>query len=158
MNGMPSPQAVLALVDQLITAAGVVGEDISIYEAANGRTIGSPLYAKIRAEKNPEFQAVRFVTNTDFGLGGRQALKPDTANPIRFSNPDAPTAYLPQSVTESMATGSCEANKLADQSSPNEVKRIMFASLCSAEYRPSIRYRSVLPPRCRWPMRSTRGL
>lgn len=101
LNGMPSPQAVWALVNQLITAAGVPGEDISIYEAAGGRTIGAPIYAKIRAGKNPEFQAVRFVTNTDFGLGGRLALKPDMANPIRFSKPDVPTAYLPQSVTES---------------------------------------------------------
>ena len=98
-NGLPSPHAILALVSQLINAAGVPGADIMLYEVAGGRNIGQPVYTKIRANAKPDFQAVAFLVNTDLGLGGRITPTVDTANPIRFSKEGVPTAFLPQQVT-----------------------------------------------------------
>lgn len=98
-DGLPSPHATLALVSQLINAAGVPGADITIYEVAGGRNIGQPIYTKIRANAKPDFQAVTFLVNTDLGLGGRITPTPDTANPVRFSKDGVPTAYLPSLVT-----------------------------------------------------------
>jgi len=96
-NGLPSPQVVLSLVSQLINA-GVPGEDILLYEVAGRRNIGQPIYSKIRAESNRNFQAVRFLVNTDYGLGGRLVPTVDTDNPVQFSNPEVPAAYLAQEV------------------------------------------------------------
>jgi uncharacterized protein (DUF362 family) len=98
-NGLPSPHATLALVSQLIGMAGVPGADITIYEVAGGRNIGQPIYAKIRGQAGPGFQAVTFLVNTDLGLGGRITPTVDTANPILFSKAGVPTAFLPQQVT-----------------------------------------------------------
>jgi len=89
----------LALVTQLITNAGVPGADITIYEVAGGRNIGQPIFTKIRANSKPDFQAVTFLVNTDYGFGGRTAPRVDTSNPIRFSKAGVPTAYLAQQVT-----------------------------------------------------------
>jgi hypothetical protein len=91
---------VFALVNGLITEAGVPGEDITIYEAAHGRNVGSPVFDRIRAVKDPRFQKVRFAVNTDYGLGGRNIVAPDLANPVHFATPELPPAYLPQAVTE----------------------------------------------------------
>jgi len=98
-NGLPSPHVVSALVTQLINAAGVPGEDITIYEAAQGRNIGQPIYGRIRANPNANFQAVKFVVNNDYGLGGRIAPTPDKSNPVRFSKAEVGVADLPQQVT-----------------------------------------------------------
>ena len=98
-NGLPSPHAILALVSQLINAAGVPGADIMLYEVAGGRNIGQPVVTKIKANAKPDFQAVSFLVNTDLGLGGRITPTVDTANPIRFSKEGVPTAFLPQQVT-----------------------------------------------------------
>jgi hypothetical protein len=84
----------------LITVAGVPGEDITIYEVAGGRNIGPPIYTRIRSGSRPDFQAVRFVVGEDFGLGGRVAPVADDGNPVRFSKPGTPVAYLPKQVTE----------------------------------------------------------
>jgi hypothetical protein len=100
LNGLPSPQVVSAVVAQLITAAGVPGQDITLYEVAVGRNIGQPISERIRANANPQFQAVKFLVNTDYGLGGRLTPTPDKNNPIRFSKAKVPAAYLPQQVTE----------------------------------------------------------
>jgi hypothetical protein len=100
LNGLPSPQAVYALVRQLIDA-GVPGQDILLYEAAQGRNIGPPIYNKIRANPKPDFQAVQFVVNNDYGLGGRVLAKPDKSNPIHFAEPSLKEAFLPQPVVES---------------------------------------------------------
>ncbi len=100
LNGLPSPQAILALVTQLINVAGVRGEDIVLYEVAGGRNIGQPIYDRIRANSNRNFQAVRFVVGADYGLGGRISPIQDTANPIQFSKAGVPVGYLPQQVTE----------------------------------------------------------
>jgi hypothetical protein len=98
-NGLPSPHVTSALVTQLITVAGVPGEDITIYEVAKGRNIGQPVYTKIRANSKPDFQAVTFLVNTDHGLGGRTTPTVDQTTPVHFSKAGVPAAYLPQQVT-----------------------------------------------------------
>ncbi len=99
-NGLPSPHAVVALVTQLIEAAGVRGEDIVVYDVAGGRNVGQPIYTRIRANSNAQFQAVKFLVGTDFNQGGRMFATPDMANPVRFSKVEVPVAYLAQQVTE----------------------------------------------------------
>jgi hypothetical protein len=99
LNGLPSPHAVMALVTQLIEAGGVRGEDIILYDVADGRNIGQPIYTRIRANSNAQFQAVQFLVGADFNLGGRIFAAPDMANPIHFSKAEVPVAYLAQQVT-----------------------------------------------------------
>jgi hypothetical protein len=99
LNGLPSPQAVEALVTQLIEKAGVRGEDIMIYDVTGGRNVGQPIFTRIRANSNPQFQAVKFLVGTDFNQGGRMFAVPDMANPVRFSKAEVPVAYLAQQVT-----------------------------------------------------------
>ena len=97
--GMPSPQMLYAVVDQLVNVVGVSGSDITIYDAA--RYIGDPLFDKIRSNPDPNFQNVRFVCNTT--RSGRIAAIHDAANPIRFANSSVPgnaRAYPPRCVTE----------------------------------------------------------
>jgi uncharacterized protein (DUF362 family) len=100
LNGLPSPQVVLALLAQLVEVARVPGEDILVYEVAAGRNIGKPIFSRVRANPDRNFQAVRFLVNNDQGLGGRVAPIPDKNNPVHFSGPGMPVAYLPQQVTE----------------------------------------------------------
>ena len=99
LNGMPSPHAVVALVTQLIEKGGVRGEDIMIYDVAGGRNVGQPIYTRIRANSNPQFQAVKFLVGADFDQGGRMFAEPDMANPVLFSKEGVPTAYLAKQVT-----------------------------------------------------------
>jgi hypothetical protein len=96
--GMPSPQVLYALLKQLITVAGVRGQDITFYDAS--RYIGDPIYDKIRANQDPNFQTPRFVVSPRMAGNGRLEAVPDKANSIRFSKPGVPTAYPPQCVTE----------------------------------------------------------
>jgi hypothetical protein len=96
--GMPSPQVVYSLLHQLITVAGVPGRDITFYDAS--RYIGDPIYDKIRANHDPNFQAPRFMVSQRMAGNGRLEALPDKTNPIRFSRPGVPTAYPPQCVTE----------------------------------------------------------
>jgi hypothetical protein len=100
LNGLPSPQAVAALVSQLIEVAGVRGEDILVFDVAGGRNIGQPVYSRIRAHSDRNFQDVKFLVNNDYGLGGRIFPTMDKANPIQFAKAGIPVAYLPQQVTE----------------------------------------------------------
>jgi len=100
LNGLPSPHAVVALVTQLIEMAGVRGEDIMIFDVTGSRNVGQPISTRIRANSNRQFQAVKFLVGQDYHQGGRLSATPDMANPVRFSKPDVPTAYLPQQVTE----------------------------------------------------------
>jgi hypothetical protein len=99
-NGLPSPHVVTALVTQLIEVAGVRGQDIMVYDATVVRNVGQPIYSRIRANSNPQFQAVRFLVGTDYGLGGRMFPTPDLANPVRFAKAELPAGFLPQQVTE----------------------------------------------------------
>lgn len=96
--GMPAPQVVYAIVEQLIDSAGVRGEDIVCYDAS--RYIGDPIFDRLRANPNSQFQAVQFVVNERFAGNGRLAAAPDKSCPIRFSRKDVPTAYPPQCVTQ----------------------------------------------------------
>jgi hypothetical protein len=96
-SGMPSPHVVYSVVQQLITVAGVRGEDIIIYDAA--RYLGDPIYNRVRANKDPNFQTVGFTVNPTMAGNGRAGAVPDKANPVKFSRPGIPTAYLPQCVT-----------------------------------------------------------
>jgi hypothetical protein len=98
LNGLPSPQAVEALVTQLIEAGGVRGEDIIIYDVASTRNVGQPIFTRIRANSNPQFQAVKFLVGADYNLGGRVFATPDMANPIQFSKAGVPVAYLSEQV------------------------------------------------------------
>lgn len=97
--GMPSPQMLYSLVDQLVHVVGVPGDAITIYDAA--RYIGDPLYDKLRSNPDPNFQSVRFICNTT--RNGRIAATHDPANPIRFASSSVPggaRAYVPRCVTE----------------------------------------------------------
>jgi hypothetical protein len=93
--GMPSPQAVYALVHQLITNAGVPGSAITLYDAT--RYIGDPIYSKIRGNPDPEFQSVAFVVAPQHAGNGRVAAEHDTAHPLQTQ---AGTVYFPTCVTE----------------------------------------------------------
>jgi uncharacterized protein (DUF362 family) len=95
---MPSPHMVYALVNQLVKVAGVRGQDITLYDAS--RYIGDPIYNKIRSNRDPNFQAVRFVVSPTNAGNGRVEATADRANPIHFAQPGIPTAYFPQSLTE----------------------------------------------------------
>ena len=99
-NGLPSPHLILALLAQLIHVARVPGEDIVVYEVAGGRNIGQPIFTRIRANSDRNFQAIQFLVNNDYGLAGRVAPIPDRSHPIHFSRPGIPVAYLPRQVTE----------------------------------------------------------
>jgi len=100
-GGLPSPQVVYALLDQLIRVVGVPGEMITIYDAS--RAIGDPIYNKVRDSADPNFHRVRFVVRPDEANDGRLAVIPAEVNPVYFSSPDVPyngLAYLPQCVDE----------------------------------------------------------
>lgn len=98
-QGTHSPQMVYALLEQLITAAGVPGRDITVYDAS--RYIGDPIYRKVRANKDSNFQAVRFVVTPASAGEGREAAVPDKQNPIHFAGFEGGVAYPPQCVTGS---------------------------------------------------------
>jgi hypothetical protein len=100
LNGLPSPQAILALVAQLIDRAGIRGEDILVYDATGLRNVGQPIFNRMRSNPDRRYQAVQFLAGTDYSLSGRIPPEPDLANPIRFSKPEVPAGYLPKQVTE----------------------------------------------------------
>ncbi len=100
-GGLPSPQVIYSLLDQLINVVGVRGEMITLYDAS--RTIGDPIYDKVRSNVDPNFQSVRFMVRPDEASDGRLAVNRATVNPVCFGGPDVPhngRAYLPQCVTE----------------------------------------------------------
>lgn len=98
-DGMPSPQMIRSVVEQLIEVARVPGSAITIYDAS--RVVGDPILDKVRSHPNPEFQDVRFVCKSS--SKGRVRPSHDPAHPVRFANSSIPgnaTAYLPTCVTE----------------------------------------------------------
>ena len=99
LNGLPSPHVILALVTELIERAGVRGEDILIYDATGLRNVGQPIYTRIKAGSDRQFQAVNFLAGTNYNLSGRVSATPDLANPIRFAKAGVPVGYLPAEVT-----------------------------------------------------------
>ena len=92
-RGMPSPHVVYALVAQLVNAAGVPAEDITVYDAT--RYIGDPIYKKVRAS----FPGVQFVVTPGMAKEGRLAAAPDPASPVHFADRALPAAQLPTCVT-----------------------------------------------------------
>jgi len=96
--GLPSPQILYSLLHQLITVAGVRGQDITLYDAST--YVGEPIVSRIRANQDPNFQAVRVAVSRRMAGNGRIEALPDKANPIRFSKQDVPTAYPPLVATE----------------------------------------------------------
>jgi hypothetical protein len=92
--GNPSPHVVYSLVKQLINNAGVPGSAITLFDAS--RSIGDPIYNKIRSNPSPDFQSISFVVSPDRAGGGRIAAAADTSNPLHTK---AGTAYLPTCVT-----------------------------------------------------------
>ena len=97
--GVPSPQMLHSLVDQLVHVAGVPGDSITLYDAS--RYIGDRLYNRIRGSADPDFRSVHFVCSTT--RNGRIAARHDPAHPIHFANPKVPghgLAYVPTCVTE----------------------------------------------------------
>jgi uncharacterized protein (DUF362 family) len=95
-QAVPSPHMAYALVSQLIEAAGLRGADITICDAS--RSIGEPVIRKIRSNAGRDFQVVRFIGSRE--KPEQAAADPDTASPIRFSDPAVPEAYVPKCVTE----------------------------------------------------------
>lgn len=93
--GNPSPHVVYALVEQLINKAGVPGSAITLFDAT--RSIGDPIYNKIRGNPDEDFQSVRFVVSPDRAGDGRIAAVHDMSHPLYTR---AGTAYLPKCVTE----------------------------------------------------------
>ncbi len=93
--GMPSPHVVYSVVSQLIREAGVPGSALTIYDAT--RYIGDPIYDKIRANKDPQFQAVTFVVAPNQAGNGRTAAVPDPNVPFRTQ---AGTLQLPTCLTQ----------------------------------------------------------
>jgi len=95
--GMPSPQMIHSMLDQLVHVVGVPASAITIYDAA--RYIGDPIFNKVRG--NPDFQSVQFVCSST--QNGRVGAVYDPANPIRFADATVPgnaRAYPPRVVTE----------------------------------------------------------
>lgn len=100
-SGMPSPQVIHSLLDQLIHVAGVPGSAITIYDAS--RYIGDPIYDKVRGNPDPNFQAVRFEVSPSRAGNGRYGVVQDSSSPICYGNPNVGSngrAYPPRCVTE----------------------------------------------------------
>ncbi len=93
-SGMPSPQVIYSVLNQLINVVGVSGSAITIYDAA--RYIGDPIYNKIRSNPDPNFQSITFVVSPNLARNGRIAAAYDASNPVYLR---AGTAYLPRCVT-----------------------------------------------------------
>ena len=92
--GNPSPHVVYSLVEQLINEAGVPGSAITLFDAT--RSIGDPIYNKIRSNPSSDFQSISFVVTPDRAGSGRIAAVPDMSNPLHTK---AGNAYLPTCVT-----------------------------------------------------------
>ena len=99
LNGLPSPHAIAALVHQLVTAGGVRGEDIVVYDVTGGRTIGQPVYTRIKGSSEASLKGVSFLVGSAHGLAGRLSPEPDLKHAIRFSKDGIPAAYLPREIT-----------------------------------------------------------
>ena len=98
-NGLPSPHVVYAVLAQLVSTAGVPAQDIAVYDATEGRSIGAPIIDKVRAD--PSLRAVNFVVGPDRAGDGRIAATPDLTAAVHFAGPGIAPAYLPRTVTGS---------------------------------------------------------
>jgi hypothetical protein len=83
-TGYSSPQAIYALVSQLIDVAGVAGGDITIADPS--RTIGDPIVRKIAASSKSEYQNVWFAS-TKAVPGTRRIVPAPDANSALYCDP-----------------------------------------------------------------------
>jgi len=83
-TGYPSPQAIYAVVGQLIEMAGVPGDDITIADPS--RHIGDPIYSKIVGSSNLEYKNVWFVSKKEVAGSRRIVATPDT-NTVIYCDP-----------------------------------------------------------------------
>ena len=87
------------MLAQLVGTAGVAAQDITVYDATGGRSIGAPIVDKVRA--NPSLRAVQFVVGMDRVGDGLTTASPDLNAAVHFAGPGMDPAYLPRTVTES---------------------------------------------------------
>ena len=104
-KGMASPHVVNAMIVQLVRNAGIPGRDITLYDVANGRYMGDPIYNRIRANPEPDFKEITFQVSPLVAANGRVPPVPSTTDPVRFSNEELaktqnPIVQVPQCVID----------------------------------------------------------
>jgi hypothetical protein len=99
-SGHPTPQALYAMVRQLIEVAGVPGDCITLTDPS--RKIKNELISKIKANAGAEFQKVKMADDAGGAESWRFVAKPDTNAPVHFQMPDGKdlALYLPQDFTD----------------------------------------------------------
>jgi uncharacterized protein (DUF362 family) len=100
-RGMPSPQVVHALLRQLVQQAGVPGEDITFFDATDGRFISDPIYKRIMSDPDERLHKIVFQVNPKTAANGRVPVVADTTDPIKFSDPKVGVAFQPKCVVDS---------------------------------------------------------
>jgi len=99
-RGMPSPQLVQAFLRQLVQNAGIPPEDITLFDATDGRFISDPIYKRIMEDPDPRMHKINFQVNPKNAINGRIPVEPDTTDPIQFSDPKCGVAFQPKCVIE----------------------------------------------------------
>ena len=99
-RGMPSPQLVHAFLRQLVQNAGIPGEDITLFDATDSRFISDPIYNRVMADPDERMHKIHFQVNPANAARGREAVEPDEAHPIKFSDPKVGVAYQPKCVVD----------------------------------------------------------
>jgi hypothetical protein len=97
--GYPSPQTISAVVSQLIDAAGVPGDNITVADPS--RNIGDPIYSQITGHSNPEYKNVWFASKKTVPGTRRITSAPDP-NTIVYCDPTSGSKKhnLPKCYTE----------------------------------------------------------
>ena len=83
-TGYPSPQAIYAVVSQLIDVAGVPGDNITVAEPS--RYIGDPICSKITGNPIPEYKNVWFASKKEV-RGTRRIIPAPDANTVVYCDP-----------------------------------------------------------------------
>jgi len=99
-RGMPSPQLVQAFLRQLVQNAGVPAEDITLFDATDGRFISDPIYNRMMEDPDPRMHKINYQVNPGHAARGRIAVEPDTSDPIKFSDPKVGVCYQPKCVVD----------------------------------------------------------
>ena len=104
-KGLASPHVINAMIVQLVRNAGIPGKDITLYDVANGRYMGDPIYNRIRANPEPDFKEITFQVSPLVAANGRVPPVPSTTDPVRFSNEEIaktqnPIVQVPQCVVD----------------------------------------------------------
>jgi hypothetical protein len=96
----PSPQVIHSLLRQLVQVAGVPGDDITVFDATQGRYVGDLIFKRIKSDPDERLHAVHFQVNPANAKEGREPVVPDTTDPIKFSDPAVGTAFVPKCVVD----------------------------------------------------------